>query len=38
MGHERLNNLLLLHIHKDMTDKIHILNIAREFVQTSKGG
>ena len=35
MGQEQLNNLLL-HIHKDMTDKIDILDIAREFVQTNE--
>ena len=35
-GSRRLNNLLLSHIHQDMTNKIDILDIAREFVQTNE--
>ena len=30
---KRLNNLLVLHVHKDMTDAIDLVDVANEFVQ-----
>ena len=32
MTEKRLNNCMLLHIHKDLTDKIDEIDIAKEFV------
>ena len=32
MTEKRLNNCLLLHIHKDLTDSLELASIAREFV------
>ena len=36
MTQERLNNLMLLHIHQERLDKLDLLNIAEEFVRGSK--
>ena len=36
MGQERLNNLMLLNIHKDITDTIDIHQIAREFINVNE--
>ena len=32
MAQERLNHVMLLHTHKDHTDNINLLEIAKEFV------
>ena len=32
MTEKRLNNCLLLHIHKDVTDSIDLVEIAKEFI------
>ncbi len=32
----RLNNCLLLHIHKDLTDSLEIVSVAREFVNNDE--
>ena len=32
MGQERLNNLMVLHVHKEYTDKIVLKDIANEFI------
>ncbi len=32
MSEERLNNCMLLHIHKDITDKLNLQEVARDFV------
>ena len=32
MTQERLNHVMLLHTHKDHTDNINLLEIAKEFV------
>ena len=32
MGQERLNNLIVLHVHKDYTDKIPSTTVANEFI------
>ena len=35
MTEKRLNNCLLLHVHKDVTDSLNITAIAEEFVSTN---
>ena len=35
MKQERLNSLMVLHVHKDYTDKLHLLDIANDFVSNS---
>ena len=32
MSQERLNLLMILHVHKDLTDKLNLISIANEFV------
>ena len=32
MTQSRLNNLLVLHIHRDLTDKLNIIDTANEFI------
>ena len=32
MGQERLNNSMVLHVHKDFTEKIDLKKVANEFV------
>ena len=32
MSQERLNHLMILHVHKDLTDKLNLISIANEFV------
>ena len=32
---ERLNHLMILHVHKDLTDKSNLTNIGNEFVGQS---
>ena len=36
MGQERLNHLMLLHLHKDKLDGLDLINIANEFVKGSE--
>jgi len=33
MGQQRLNNLTVLHVHKDLTDAIDLQKIATEFIR-----
>ena len=35
MKQERLNRLMVMHIHKESVDKIKLVDIAREFVSRS---
>ena len=36
MSQQRLNNLLVLHVHKDITDTIDVQKIATEFIGDSE--
>ena len=36
MGQSRLNHVLLLHVHKERTDNIDLLKIAKEFVSVNE--
>ena len=36
MSQERLNNVILLHIHKDITDSLDLTDIARSFLRQMK--
>ena len=36
MTQQRLNNLLVLHVHKDITDNLKLKDIAKEFVGESE--
>ena len=36
MGQKRLNHLMILHIHKDQTDKMKLFDAANEFVGDSE--
>ena len=36
MSAERLNNLLILHIHKDFTDRLNMQEVANEFVNKNE--
>ena len=36
MGEERLSNLLMLHVHKDLTDSLDLLEVANSFVSDSE--
>ena len=36
MTQQRLNNLMVLHVHKDITDSMNLKNIANEFVGNSE--
>ena len=36
MGQERLNNLMLLYIHKDLVDELDLKDVAMEFVSGSE--
>ena len=33
MGDKRLQNLMLLHIHKELTDSINLVDVANKFVE-----
>ena len=35
MGQQRLNNIMVLHVHKERTDKLNLINVANEFVEGS---
>ena len=35
MTEKRLNNCLLLHVHKDLTDSLNMQDIATEFISVS---
>ena len=34
MGQRRLNAVMLLHVHKEMTDQLSMLEVANKFVNT----
>ena len=36
MGQQRLNNLMVLHVHKDMTDVIDLQKLATDFIGDSE--
>jgi len=36
MGQQRLNNLMLLHVHKERTEQLNLTEIANEFVMHSE--
>ena len=36
MTQERLNSVMTLHIHKDLTDKLNLTEIGNEFVRSSE--
>ena len=36
MGQERLNNLMLLHIHKELTDDLDLKDVATDFISGSE--
>ena len=36
MTQERLNHLMILHVHKELTDKLDLISVANEFVQNSE--
>lgn len=36
MGQERLNHLMLLHLHKDQLDDLDLVHIANEFIKGSE--
>ena len=36
MGQQRLNNLMVLHVHKDMTDAIDLQKLATDFIGDSE--
>ena len=33
-GNDRLNHLMLMHVHQEMTDKIDLKTVANEFINT----
>ena len=33
MGHSRLNNLMFIHIHQDMTDNMDLNHVAKDFIK-----
>ena len=35
MGKQRLNNIMVLHVHKELTDQLNLVNIAYDFVRGS---
>ncbi len=36
MGQERLNNLMILHVHKNVTDNLDLLDVAKNFVSVNE--
>jgi len=36
MTEKRLNNCMILHIHKDLTDRMDLIHIAKEFVAVNE--
>ena len=36
MGQERLNNLLMLHVLKEYTDKLDLIAVANDFISLSE--
>ena len=36
MGQQRLNNIMVFHVHKERTDKLNLVNIANEIVRGSE--
>ena len=35
MGQQRLNNLMVLHVHRDRTDSLNLIDVANDFVKDS---
>ena len=35
MTEKRLNNCVLLHVHKDLTDQLDIIDVAKEFISVN---
>ena len=35
MGQQRLNNLMVLHVHRDRTDSLNLVDVANDFVKDS---
>ena len=35
MGQQRLNNLMVLHVHRDCTDSLNLIDVANDFVKDS---
>ena len=35
MGQTRLNNIMILHVHKDQTDELDLIQVANEFVKNN---
>ena len=36
MGQSRLNHLMILHVHKDLTDGLNLIDVANEFVSSNE--
>ena len=36
MSQERLNNLMILHVHNELTDTLDLVHVANEFVRTKE--
>ena len=36
MGQSHLNHLMVLHVHRELTDKLDLASVANEFVSRSK--
>ena len=36
MGQQQLNNLMVLHVHKDHTDLLNLKDVANDFVKDSE--
>ena len=36
MSQERLNNLMILHVHKELTDALDLVHVANEFVRANE--
>lgn len=36
MSQRRLNDLMILHVHKDHTDKLNLMHIANDFISASE--
>ena len=35
MSQQRLNNLMVLHVHKDETDNLNLVNVAKNFIDVN---
>ena len=36
MGQSRLNHLMILHVHKELTDNLNLIDVANEFVTSNE--